>query len=127
MCGFLVGLFLAYVAAAETARPPQSKGEVLVFRRGKQPSKSLRLENGDVESQHNLVPLGHDARAAPIETVSPPEDRPVFHWNDICYDVDIKGETRRILSQVDGWVQPGKSTALMVSWLPLLFQHEASS
>lgn len=114
MCGFLVGLFLAYVAAAETARPPQSKGEVLVFRRGKQPSKLLGLGTGDVESQHELVTSGNDETAAPTEPDSKPEDRPVFHWNDICYDVDIKGETRRILSQVDGWVQPGKSTALMV-------------
>lgn len=121
MCGFLVGLFFVYVAAAETARPPQSKGEVLVFRRGKQPGKSLGLETGDVESQHELVTSGNDARAAPTEPATKPEDRPVFHWNDICYDVDIKGETRRILSQVDGWVQPGKSTALMVCRSPLSF------
>lgn len=115
LCGFLVGLFLVYVVAAETARPPQSKGEVLVFRRGKHPSKSLSVANGDVESQHELVPSGHDGRATPTEPASQPgEDRPVFHWNDVCYDVDIKGQTRRILSQVDGWVQPGKSTALMV-------------
>lgn len=114
LCGFLVGLFLAYVAAAETARPPQSKGEVLVFRRGKNLSKSLGVANGDVESQHELVPSGHDARTIPTTLASQPEARPVFHWNDVCYDVDIKGQPRRILSQVDGWVQPGKSTALMV-------------
>jgi hypothetical protein len=102
------------MAAAETARPPQGKGEVLVFRRGKHPSNSLGVANADVESQHELVPLGHNARATPTEPASQPEDRPVFHWNDICYDVNIKGQPRRILSQVDGWVQPGKSTALMV-------------
>lgn len=115
LCAFLVGLFLAYIAAAETARPPRSKGEVLVFRHGKHPSKSLGAENGDVESQHGLVPPGQHSRTAPTEPASQLEDRPVFHWNDICYDVDIKGQTRRILSQVDGWVQPRKSTALMVS------------
>lgn len=121
LCGFLVGLFLAYVAAAETARPPKNKGEVLVFRRGKHPTGLSGVANGDVESQHELIPLGHDARATPNEPASHPGDRPVFHWNDICYDVDIKGQTRRILSQVDGWVQPGKSTALMVCQSQLCF------
>lgn len=128
LIGFLVGLFLVYVAAAETARPPQSKGEVLVFRRGKHPSKSLGVADGDVESQHELVSSGHDARASPTEPASQAGDRPVFHWNDICYDVDIKGQTRRILSQVDGWVQPGKSTALMVCQPVVVFatmKHQA--
>lgn len=87
---------------------------MLVFRRGKHLSKSLRIANGDVESQHELVPPEHDARAKSTEPQSQLEDRQTFHWNDVCYDVDIKGQTRRILSQVDGWVQPGKSTALMV-------------
>uniref|UniRef100_A0A0D2Y6S9 ABC transporter domain-containing protein n=1 Tax=Fusarium oxysporum (strain Fo5176) TaxID=660025 RepID=A0A0D2Y6S9_FUSOF len=34
-------------------------------------------------------------------------------WRNVCYDVKVKGETRRILSDVNGWVQPGKLTALM--------------
>jgi ATP-binding cassette, subfamily G (WHITE), member 2, PDR len=33
--------------------------------------------------------------------------------SNVCYDVDIKGETRRILDHVDGWVKPGTLTALM--------------
>lgn len=37
----------------------------------------------------------------------------VFHWQDICYDIKIKGEARRILDHVDGWVKPGTLTALM--------------
>ena len=37
------------------------------------------------------------------------------YQEDVCYDVDIKGKTRRILDHVDGWVKPGNLTALMVS------------
>ncbi|CCF58498.1 hypothetical protein KAFR_0E03460 [Kazachstania africana CBS 2517] len=37
----------------------------------------------------------------------------IFHWRDLCYDVQIKSETRRLLSNVDGWVKPGTLTALM--------------
>ena len=39
----------------------------------------------------------------------------VFHWEDLCYDIQIKGKDRRLLDKVDGWVKPGLSTALMVS------------
>ncbi|KAK1229295.1 Multidrug resistance protein [Marasmius sp. AFHP31] len=37
----------------------------------------------------------------------------IFHWEDVCYDITIKGQPRRILDDVDGWVEPGKLTALM--------------
>ncbi|CCF58497.1 hypothetical protein KAFR_0E03450 [Kazachstania africana CBS 2517] len=37
----------------------------------------------------------------------------IFHWRDLCYDVQIKSETRRLLNNVDGWVKPGTLTALM--------------
>ncbi|CCH58043.1 hypothetical protein TBLA_0A02440 [Henningerozyma blattae CBS 6284] len=37
----------------------------------------------------------------------------IFHWKNLCYDINIKGENRRILSNVDGWVKPGTLTALM--------------
>lgn len=33
----------------------------------------------------------------------------------MVYDIKIKGEARRILDHVDGWVKPGTLTALMVS------------
>ena len=39
----------------------------------------------------------------------------IFQWKDICYDIKIKKEERRILNHVDGWVKPGTLTALMVS------------
>jgi hypothetical protein len=39
----------------------------------------------------------------------------IFQWKNICYDIQIKKEERRILDRVDGWVKPGTLTALMVS------------
>lgn len=37
----------------------------------------------------------------------------VFTWEDVCYDVPVPSGTRRLLSSVYGYVQPGKLTALM--------------
>lgn len=38
----------------------------------------------------------------------------LFSWQDLVYTVPVgKGETRRLLDQVSGYVSPGKLTALM--------------
>lgn len=37
----------------------------------------------------------------------------IFHWDGVNYDIKIKGEPRRLLNEVDGWVKPGTLTALM--------------
>ncbi|KJZ79725.1 hypothetical protein HIM_01194 [Hirsutella minnesotensis 3608] len=36
-----------------------------------------------------------------------------FVWKDLCLDVQTGGETRRLLSNVSGWLEPGTMTALM--------------
>ena len=37
----------------------------------------------------------------------------IFTWRDVTYDIEIKGEPRRLLDHVSGWVKPGTLTALM--------------
>lgn len=108
--------------AAEFARPPRSKGEVLVFQRGKVP-KTKRGGLSDEEAITKRRPVvsniinSSTSTVAKYHPISRPSDLPyripIFHWEDICYDIHIKGEKRRILTDVDGWVQPGVSTALM--------------
>ncbi|KAI1387801.1 ATP-binding cassette transporter [Hypoxylon trugodes] len=36
-----------------------------------------------------------------------------FAWKDLCLDIQVKGEHRRLLSNVSGWLVPGTMTALM--------------
>ena len=38
----------------------------------------------------------------------------VFQWSDVNYDIKVKKTTRKILCDVDGWIKPGRLTALMV-------------
>lgn len=44
----------------------------------------------------------------------------IVSWKDVTYDIRIKGEDRRILDHIDGWVKPGTLTALMVRCTPLI-------
>ncbi|KAL3477459.1 ABC transporter Cdr4 [Aspergillus californicus] len=106
---FMVFFCGVYLVATEYISEQKSKGEVLLFRRGHQP----KVLDGDVELQ--LTPggaLNADATDGQQETRIQRQTA-IFHWEDVCYDITIKGEPRRILDHVDGWVKPGTCTALM--------------
>ncbi|KAA8648327.1 hypothetical protein EYZ11_005730 [Aspergillus tanneri] len=109
--GFLFFSLAAYIVCSELVRAKPSKGEILVFPRGKIPAfakKSLRdEENAPTSEKQNLESEPRDHTGAIAEQTS------IFQWEDVCYDIKIKGENRRILDRVDGWVKPGTLTALM--------------
>ncbi|TEA17577.1 ZEB2-regulated ABC transporter 1 [Colletotrichum sidae] len=120
LCGFIIFFFITYIITAEYAKPPKSEGEVLVFRRGKLPPGIDEKSRSDEEHRIGHVALTEKVHPSPPERQVSEErprpsacGRPIFHWEDVCYDVKIKGEDRRILDNVDGWVQPGVITALM--------------
>ncbi|KAK2748770.1 ABC multidrug transporter mdr3 [Myotisia sp. PD_48] len=111
---FFVFFLFTYILATELVSAKPSKGEILVFPRGKVPSFLKKSKNtGDPEmggdsKEKNLVQSGgHDQVGAIARQTS------VFHWENVCYDIKIKKEPRRILAHVDGWVKPGTLTALM--------------
>ncbi|OXV06101.1 hypothetical protein Egran_06131 [Elaphomyces granulatus] len=107
-------LFLAvYIAAGELVTAKPSKGEVLVFPRGKMPSfvkNANRADDPETAGSREKQLVNKDAQdqsAAIVKQTS------VFHWQDVCYEIKIKGQPRQILDRVDGWVKPGTLTALM--------------
>lgn len=109
--GFVFGLMFVYLAATELITEKKSKGEVLVFRRGhKEFAKSKSTD--DLES----APTGRPVAAEKTDSddiAIIERQTAIFQWSDVCYDIKIKGEPRRILDHVDGWVKPGTLTALM--------------
>lgn len=115
--GILVGFFFfllgLVIIATETVTARPSKGEILVFPRGKIPAfvkEKAKFEDPEASASHaqgGVEKNGHDEAAAIVRQTS------IFHWQDVCYDIKIKGEPRRILDNVDGWVKPGTLTALM--------------
>lgn len=125
LCGFLVASFFAYITAAEYAKPPVSKGEVLVFKKGRMPPSFDKNDAADVEAQATDRPVVAE-KNSDTATGGLAAGASVFHWEDLCYDIQIKGNDRRLLDHVDGWVMPGRSTALMVSpYLPTA--HEVTN
>ncbi|KAK0111195.1 hypothetical protein ONS95_001570 [Cadophora gregata] len=107
---YMIGLGATYLLATEYITEKKSKGEVLLFRRGAIP-KSAAAKSTDEESTLTLFKKQSDAEVNQGPKVA--KQTAIFHWEDVCYDIKIKSEERRILDQVDGWVKPGTLTALM--------------
>lgn len=112
----LVFNHIAYFVTSEFVTAKKSKGEILVFRRKFVPKPS-GSGNHDVEESPSgpsttvLEKPGNGYDSAKEGGVQ--GSTGVFHWNNVCYDIKIKGKPRRILDNVDGWVKPGTLTALM--------------
>lgn len=113
LLAFLVALMVAHLVASELVQAKKSKGEVLLFRRGHVPSV-LRQEKAQADpeaiSTGQVTKVGQDT--VDVSNMIQKQTA-IFQWRDVCYDIKIKGETRRILDHVDGWVKPSTLTALM--------------
>lgn len=108
---FMIGLMFVYLAGTEFITAKKSKGEVLVFRRGHKLAAPKSKSQEDLEAAdpgRNVTAQNNSDDIAIIE-----RQTAIFQWEDVCYDITIKKEPRRILDHVDGWVKPGTLTALM--------------
>jgi ATP-binding cassette, subfamily G (WHITE), member 2, PDR len=127
--GIILAFFLfftfTFLAAVEWSSPPESHGEVLVFQKGKEPDHlpDSTTTAADEESGHAKRFASRDgvAKAERRSTIASVQEmkkelhnpKDVFTWKNVCCDVMIKGQPRRILSNVFGYVKPGTLTALM--------------
>uniref|UniRef100_A0A0W0FAX3 Putative multidrug resistance protein cdr1 n=1 Tax=Moniliophthora roreri TaxID=221103 RepID=A0A0W0FAX3_MONRR len=111
--GFTFFFLGTYLLATEYISAAKSKGEVLVFRRGYVPAKPKEADDEEVTTitVHDKKASLQDDRDDAVGVIQ--KQTAIFHWEDVCYDIKIKGQPRRLLDHVDGWVQPGTLTALM--------------
>lgn len=108
----MIGLCATYLLATEFITAKKSKGEILLFRRGHTPA-TLQQKLGDEEAVVGTMAGVEKTNNTDLSAVIKKQTA-IFHWENVCYDIKIKGEPRRILDHVDGWVKPGTLTALMV-------------
>lgn len=112
----------------------KSKGEILVFPRGKIPRTLLAQstashnsndpEAGKFSGGDNVQKKVTGANRADAGIIQ--KQTAIFSWKDVVYDIKIKKEQRRILDHVDGWVKPGTLTALMVCLFNCCVQPRSS-
>ncbi|CAG9975142.1 unnamed protein product [Clonostachys byssicola] len=117
---FTVLLFGCYLVAAELISEKKSKGEVLVYPRSQKPVSTRNpwrdYGYADLEASgpdRGPVTAGKRGRNNFAQGKGLQQQKSIFQWHNVCYDIKIKKDTRRILDHVDGWVKPGTLTALM--------------
>ncbi|KAM4060206.1 ABC-2 type transporter [Hirsutella rhossiliensis] len=100
ICAMMAIFCTVYLLAAEYVPTERSKGEILVFK-----NRSSRNYRDEKNESRVDAPL-------PIHT-GYEQCSPALHWNNLNYDIKVKGEKRRILHSTNGWVKPGTLTVLM--------------
>jgi ATP-binding cassette, subfamily G (WHITE), member 2, PDR len=118
ICAFLIFFYALYIVATELNYASASSGEFLVFRRGHVPSYLLGNTDEEKVQEKQVAPTeststGEKTQDDALEAI--PAQKDIFTWRNVVYDIQIKGEPRRLLDNVSGWVKPGTLTALMVS------------
>ena len=116
LLAFLFAFMIMYFIAVELNSETTSTAEVLVFRRGHVPDYMEGMaKGGKADDEEQKVPekaSSQDEEGAGDVNVIPPQTD-IFTWKDVSYDIEIKGEPRRLLDEVSGFVKPGTLTALM--------------
>lgn len=124
--GYIVFFGVMYLLSAEYLPGDISKGEVLVFQRNSKWNSDLKATRdeeslaGGSEIDRRIVMDAEIPNGSNEKGIGIPRQTNIFHWNDVCYDITIKGEKRRISDRIDGWVKPGTLTALMVRNPPFM-------
>ncbi|PHH60547.1 hypothetical protein CDD81_1552 [Ophiocordyceps australis] len=118
LIGFLIFFLCLYFIATELNSTTTSTAEALVFQRGHVPQYLLEKSGkGRGKSQDKEKGASSQAAApqqqgvSDVKGLAPQTD--VFTWRNVVYDIEIKGNPRRLLDHVNGWVKPGTLTALM--------------
>lgn len=123
MFAFMIFFLFVYLFATEFNSATSGSAEVLLFRQGHVPKQLVvakKAAGRDEEAPAlagTVTGAGKDdseidkEQNEQVQALAPQTD--VFTWKDVCYDIKIKGEPRRLLDNVSGWVKPGTLTALM--------------
>lgn len=98
---FLIGFAALMAIGTEFFSPVSGGGDVLLFKRGHLPEGEIN-EKAINSNQLNA------------QTTQLHDDIPdIYSWQNINYTVPVKGGSRQLLNNVQGYVKPGTLTALM--------------
>lgn len=112
LLAFLFGFMIMYFVTIELNSTTSSTAEALVFQRGHVPSHLLKGDKQAASDEEAIKSeAAKDTAGGDVQAMEPQKD--IFTWRNVVYDIEIKGEPRRLLDNVSGWVKPGTLTALM--------------
>ena len=130
--GFICAFFIFFVALTaigmELQKPNKGGGSVTIYKRGQVPkSVEKAMETGeelndleknnskDREKFDDHEKIMGDSSGSDTEGVTEgvAKNETIFTWQNVNYTIPVKGGERQLLNDVQGYVRPGKLTALM--------------
>ena len=111
-----MGFFIALLVFTEINTSVAGETNAVLFKRGSSTRAIKPAGSSDEEVLQLEEKVTLDGTDANLETGMKPQfaRTDIFSWQHIDYTVEIAGhEDRRLLSDVSGYVAPGKLTALM--------------
>ncbi|KAF1939631.1 hypothetical protein EJ02DRAFT_456735 [Clathrospora elynae] len=109
--GFLIFFMVTYFIAVEINSSTSNTAEQLVFQRGHVPAYMQPGGKNSSDEEAGAAKQGEHEGTGDVSAIE--EQKGIFTWRDVVYDIEIKGEPRRLLDHVSGFVKPGTMTALM--------------
>ncbi|KAF2739693.1 hypothetical protein EJ04DRAFT_287234 [Polyplosphaeria fusca] len=123
ICAFF-GFFVFLTALGmELQKPNKGAGAVTIYKRGQIPktvekAMEVKAQPSDVESGHTQaagtskeLSSGSDNFDDNVEGVA--KNETIFTWQNVNYTIPYEKGERKLLQDVQGYVKPGKLTALM--------------
>jgi ABC-type multidrug transport system ATPase subunit len=114
--GFLFFFLFTYLLISDFNVNTSVGADVLVFLHGHLPGVTAKADSklkAAVDVEQPLVVNSVPVEVVTSKGITPPMNQAVFAWRKLCFDVVIKGESRRLLNDTCGWVKPGSMIALM--------------
>ena len=117
MLAYAVIFCILYLLATEYVSAQKSKGEVLIYQRKQMPKVKAADEESPATTVDRTVEMKTFDRLKST-SVKVQQHLSMFLWDNLKYQVNTKNGHLEILKDVEGWVQGGTLTALMVCLLP---------
>lgn len=127
ICAFFVFFVFLTMFGMEIAKPNAGGGAVTVFKRGQIPKKvkdAIETAGRDAKDEESgqktqSIEKGAEsdssdtdlAKKTTMDQVA--KNETVFTWQNVNYTIPYEGHERQLLRDVQGYVRPGKLTALM--------------
>ena len=120
LCAFFIGFVVITMIGMERTKPNAEGGSVIVFKRGQVPKKveeeiaTAGRGNKDEESgEKEITPAASDEALEQKRDVTVAKNETIFTYQNVNYTIPYEGKHRKLLQDVQGYVRPGKLTALM--------------
>ena len=118
---FFVGFVVITMVGMEMTQPNAGGGAVTIFKRGQVPKKveeniatGGRTNKDEESGEKQISPSTSDEEMQQSRALAGvAKNETVFTYQNVNYTIPYEGKERKLLSDVQGYVRPGKLTALM--------------